>query len=108
MDFTFPARYTISGVVRDGDDSPLSGVQVSASGPMSASDSTDAGGNYTLTVISGTYTLQASKSGLVSPPARTVTVPPNRTGIDFRLVPEVQQKRFYLPLVLHVHTRTSG
>ena len=71
VNFTFPASYTINGVVRDDHGSPLSGVQVStSSGPLYAYDVTHVNGTYTLTVISGTYTLQASKSGLVGPGPR--------------------------------------
>ena len=80
VDFAFPARYTISGVVRDSDGSPLSGgTGFRLRRPYcSAYDVTHVNGTYTLTLISGTYTLQASKSGLVGPPTQTVTVPPNR------------------------------
>jgi hypothetical protein len=53
------------------------------SGPVSDSDYTDATGIYTLTVISGTYAIEVSKSGYFPPPEQTVTVPPSQTGVDF-------------------------
>ncbi|MFQ5858856.1 MAG: carboxypeptidase regulatory-like domain-containing protein, partial [Anaerolineae bacterium] len=64
VDLAFPERYTISGTVYDYDGTPLQGVWVRTdSGPVYDSDSTDANGEYILTVISGTYTIEASKSG---------------------------------------------
>ncbi len=83
VDFTFPQRFTISGTVRDYDDTPMEGAWVSISGgPVSDSDHTDASGVYTLTVTAGTYTVRASKSGLPGPPGQTVTVPPDQV-VDF-------------------------
>ncbi|MCX6030252.1 MAG: carboxypeptidase-like regulatory domain-containing protein [Chloroflexi bacterium] len=87
VDFTFPARYTITGTVRYYDSAPLSGVSVQAyGGSVSDSDTTGADGLYSLTVVSGTYTLAASKSGYASPPRQQVTVPPSRADVDFTFV----------------------
>ena len=84
VDFTFPERFTISGTVRDYDDTPIEGAWVSTDygDPVYVSDNTDASGAYTLAVIAGTYTVSASKSGLPGPPEQTVTVPPDQV-VDF-------------------------
>jgi hypothetical protein len=75
--------YSISGHIRDGSGSPISGVTVSVSAGGSAT--TDANGAYTIDgLTAGTYTLTPSKSGYTfSPPTRTVSVPPDATGQDF-------------------------
>ena len=88
VDFTFPERFTISGTVRYFDGTPMSGVEVESSwdSPLRVSDHTDDNGLYSLTVVSGTYTLEASESGYASPPGQTVTVPPSQTGVDFTFV----------------------
>lgn len=85
VDFTFPARYTISGTVRDFNSVPLQGVRVSTDyyDPIYTSDTTGADGIFSLTVISGTYDIAVSKSGLPSPPEHTVTVPPSQANVDF-------------------------
>src|SRR3990170_3883106 len=75
--------YFISGKVTDSSGNPISGVSISASGGYSAT--TDGNGNYTLSDLStGTYTLTPTKSGYAfSPPSRTVSVPPDATGVNF-------------------------
>ena len=84
VDFTFPQRFTITGTVRDYDGTPVQSAQVRTySGPISAYDSTDADGSYTLNVIAGTYQVEASKTGYPSPSRQTVTVPPSRANLDF-------------------------
>ncbi|MCX6030251.1 MAG: carboxypeptidase regulatory-like domain-containing protein [Chloroflexi bacterium] len=85
VDLTFPERYTISGIVRDYDGTPLAGVRVATSGgPVSASTYTPASGVYTLTVIAGSYTVAADLyNNAMNPPGRTVTVPPSQSGVDF-------------------------
>ncbi|MBN1660529.1 MAG: carboxypeptidase regulatory-like domain-containing protein [Anaerolineae bacterium] len=90
--------YSISGRVSDVDDNPMAGVTISVTGGYSVT--TDVLGTYTLTnLISGTYTLTPMLEGYVLEPiTRTVHVPPNATGQDFRAVPEGYL--FYLSLVL--------
>jgi protocatechuate 3,4-dioxygenase beta subunit len=84
IDLTFPATYTISGIVRDHAGTPVEGASVSTrwDDPSDAYASTDATGAYTLTVIAGTYHVSASKSGYADSNVQTVTVPPDATGID--------------------------
>ena len=53
------------------------------SGPVSAYGSTDASGRYALTVIAGTYQVEASKTDYPGPPPQAVTVPPSLTNVDF-------------------------
>jgi hypothetical protein len=78
-----PPTYTISGRTTYADGSPISGVTVSAGAGRSAVS--DGSGNYTSAGLpAGMYTLAPSKSGYVfSPPSRSVTVPPDLTGVDF-------------------------
>ena len=77
------ATYTISGRVADAGNNPIPGVTVSASAGYSAL--TDSRGNYTISsVITGTYTVTPSLPGYTfTPPSRTVSVPPDATGMDF-------------------------
>jgi len=76
-------HYSISGRVTDASGNPIAGVTVSAIGGPSATTGSD--GYYTIRWLpAGTYTVIPSKSGYTfSPPSRTVTVPPNATGVDF-------------------------
>ncbi|MGH7895065.1 MAG: carboxypeptidase regulatory-like domain-containing protein, partial [Candidatus Binatia bacterium] len=54
-------------VVEDGNSQALAGVSVHATGPQSASATTDANGAFSLSnLATGTYTLQFSKAGFVS------------------------------------------
>jgi hypothetical protein len=72
--------FTISGTVTSGG-SGLLGVTVSTGG---ATTVTDAGGNYTFAgLIGGTYTVSASKPGYTLSGAQTVTVGPNKSGVNF-------------------------
>lgn len=80
--FVFPRRFTIRGIVLDYERHAVSNAWVSA-GRGSNGCWSDARGAYTLTVVTGTYNVQASKAGYFSPPPRSVSVPPNQTGIDF-------------------------
>ncbi|MEM4725166.1 MAG: carboxypeptidase regulatory-like domain-containing protein, partial [Candidatus Hadarchaeum sp.] len=77
---------TISGRVTDANGRGIPGVTVSA-GP-SLNTTTDANGNYTFTGLpAGTYTIRPEKAPYAfSPALRTVTVPPNATGVDFQAV----------------------
>lgn len=82
IDFVSAVRtYTVRGNVAAGT-SGISGVTVSAGG---SSTLTDAGGDYLLTGLpAGTYELVANKTPYTFTPAfRTVTVGPDRTGINF-------------------------
>lgn len=82
INFVYPARFTISGTVRDYDDTPVPDVLMAAF-PGNYGASTDVNGAYTLTVLAGTYDVSASKFGSPSPPTQSVTVPPSRGGVDF-------------------------
>jgi inhibitor of cysteine peptidase len=75
------ATYNISGQVTD-NGSGLQNVTVST-GARSAT--TGADGRYSITgLTAGTYTVTPSRTGFTfTPESRTVTVGPNRTGVDF-------------------------
>jgi protocatechuate 3,4-dioxygenase beta subunit len=85
VDFTFSPYATIRGVVTDPDGLPVEGATVTTdyTDPLYTSALTDASGAYTLAVAAGAYHISVSKSGLVSPPAQRVTIPPNRTEVNF-------------------------
>jgi hypothetical protein len=87
--------YSISGHVTDSGGNPIPDVSVSA-GPQYIA-LTDSQGTYTITgVITGTYTVTPSLMDYTfSPPWRTVTVPPDATGVDF-----VYLRLLFLPIVV--------
>jgi hypothetical protein len=98
VDFTGEQIVTgcsISGHITDSDGNPIPDVSVSAGPGYTAL--TDSQGIYTITaVISGTYTVTPSLMGYTfSPPSRTVSVPPDATGVDF-----VYLRLIFLPFVL--------
>ncbi len=99
QDFTAAAiTYTVTGRVTG--DALANVVLVADNGITATTDST---GNYTVTgLISGTYTLTPTLSGYAfTPPARTVSVPPDRSGQDFNgILSEPPLKTVYLPLVI--------
>ena len=65
----------------------ISGAQVSISGPVTASTSTNGNGRYGFDNLpAGTYTINVSADGYVSPTVRTVTVPPVAANVDFVLL----------------------
>jgi subtilisin family serine protease len=74
-------RFTISGTVTD-NGTPVSGVTVTGGG---VSVTTGANGTYALSgLVSGTYTVTASKTEYAFTPAEhVVTVGPNRPGVNF-------------------------
>ena len=74
--------YTIGGVVRDYDTTPVPSARLDVAGPISVNGLSDENGAYSLTVIAGTYTLQAQKDGYFATLERTVTVPPDQAGVD--------------------------
>jgi protocatechuate 3,4-dioxygenase beta subunit len=79
-------NFTIMGTVRDFNGAPLEGIRVATNfgDPIVTFDLTDATGVYTLTVITGTYAIKANKFlDQRDPPAKTVSVPPSRTQVDF-------------------------
>ena len=88
INFTANVAYNISGNINSlaafpGDaDVPISGVTISTTGKSTTSD---AAGSYTLSSLTvGTYTLTATKAGLVFPVTRQATISNNSvTGIDF-------------------------
>jgi hypothetical protein len=78
--------YSISGRVTDDAGAPVSSATVSASGPANVSTTTGSDGRYILSNLpAGTYSVSASKVGHISHFPRSVTVPPNRTDVDFVL-----------------------
>ena len=61
----------------------IAGATVAYAGPVSGSVSTDANGYYAAAVVAGTYSLNASAMGLVDSAVERVTVPPDRSDVDF-------------------------
>ena len=86
QNFTGIRLYSMSGWAGDVNGNPLSGVIINASGigsTTTAGDGTFAFGN----VPAGTYSVTPSKGGLAfSPPARTVTLGPDASGLRFSTV----------------------
>ncbi|HMR67937.1 MAG TPA: DUF2012 domain-containing protein, partial [Anaerolineae bacterium] len=84
-----PLTYQIKGRVTEADGSPVAGVTISAGAALSAV--TDSAGNYTLAGLAANpYTLTASKSGRIFlPTSQVVTVPPDKTGVNFTAQPQV-------------------
>ncbi|MEM7791667.1 MAG: S8 family serine peptidase, partial [Verrucomicrobiota bacterium] len=77
---------TIKGKVFSAEDSsPIQNAVVSYSGPVSGSVTTKANGSYTLNVLSGDYTLTVTADDFFESAPRSVTVPPNKNGINFFL-----------------------
>lgn len=82
-----PATYTISGrVTESGGFTGIPGVTVWADSTHSTT--TNANGDYTLTGLpAGTYVIRPEKAPYAfSPASRTVTVPADQTGVDFRSI----------------------
>jgi Carboxypeptidase regulatory-like domain len=77
------STYSLTGRATGPDGNGISGVALSDG--VGHTTTTDSIGNYTLAGLSaGTYTVAPSKSGYTfSPPSRSVTVPPDATGVDF-------------------------
>jgi hypothetical protein len=75
--------YSISGRVVDGSGNPIPGVTISDN--VGHTTTTGSDGRYTLSgLAAGAYTITPSKSGYTfSPAARTVTLPPDATRVDF-------------------------
>jgi protocatechuate 3,4-dioxygenase beta subunit len=92
VNFVFPARYTIQGVVRQADGTSVANVLVATNfdDPIYTHDQTSPSGAYSLTMLAGAYTIQVSKTGHVAPPAQTVSVPPSMADVDFTFVRPVQ------------------
>ena len=80
---SLPGTYTIYGHVADSLNDPISGVMISTN--TGASAYTNAIGTYAITnLITDTYTVTPSLVGYTfTPPSRTVSVPPDATGVDF-------------------------
>jgi hypothetical protein len=75
--------YSVSGHVIDTDGNPLPGVSISAGYGYSAI--TDSQGDYSISGLpSGTYRIIPSLTDyFFAPSRRTITVPPDRAGINF-------------------------
>ncbi len=72
----------ITGQVTDGNGLPLSGIHIAAGSLYSAT--TNASGQYTLTVPGGKHTFAPTAPGYFwSPASRSAAVPPAATGQDF-------------------------
>ncbi|MBI3271083.1 MAG: discoidin domain-containing protein [Planctomycetes bacterium] len=66
----------------------LAGAQVNFSGPRNGSVLADASGNYRVApATDGTYSLTAGATGYATSPARSVSVPPSASSVNFALVP---------------------
>jgi protocatechuate 3,4-dioxygenase beta subunit len=91
----------IRGTVRDHKGTGVAGATAVASGSEgNVSASTAADGQYTIQVIDGSWTVSAAKVDYVTFTApRSVSVPPDRSGIDFVMVPDGDVQRVWLPLV---------
>ncbi len=76
---------TLSGRVTDGVSNVVGGATVRAARPGNASTITTTGdGRYVFYDLpAGVYTVSVSAVGYRSPPARSVTVPPSVSGVDF-------------------------
>ena len=80
----------------------MAGVSVVAAGSSgNAATVTGADGSYTLRLIDGSWKITASKPDyLAFPSAQAVVTPPNRTGLNFTLIPRSEIKSVYLPVLL--------
>jgi hypothetical protein len=98
IDFVLAGGSTVTGRVTDNGNG-LSGVAITDADGRSVF--TGANGYYTATaLITGTYTVSASKAGyLFTPSSRIITVPPNATGQDFVTFVFTPTDFIYLPLI---------
>ena len=89
LNFTFPrGEHTIEGSITDSSGAAMASVYVNASagGIGSVGVAVDAAGHYILHVSPGNWQVAPSRSGFAPNPAnRTVGVPPNQTGVNFRM-----------------------
>jgi len=103
MDFVLQVPdHSIQGTRRDSHGAVISGATVTASGSGgSVSAASGADGRYTIAVLGGSWTVSAAKSGYVTfTGAQRVSVPPDRSGIDFLLVPQGDVRRTYVPIAV--------
>lgn len=75
----------ISGRVTTISGAPIFGATVAYSGPGNGTVMTTANGNYQFNAIDGSYLLSAGAATYADSAPRSVTVPPNQSGIDFAL-----------------------
>ncbi|MCX8037832.1 MAG: S8 family serine peptidase [Candidatus Sumerlaeia bacterium] len=86
---------TISGQVTDQNTGlPVEGIEVTAGSPMQRSVITNSNGDYRISgLVSGTYNVAITNRrgySAVFPTSYTLTVPPDRGGIDFKVLsPEI-------------------
>jgi hypothetical protein len=92
VDFALsPLRGWIVGTVTSSAGDPLPGTAVVVSGPQQTSGQTDSAGRYNITVVPGTYTVQASLAGYVSQNRTGIQVVADQaTQVDFVLQPVPQ------------------
>lgn len=78
------STYTLSGKVANANNAPVSGVKITESSGRQAS--TNDNGEFRITgLAAGNHKLIPTKEGFIfEPPAQSVTLPPDRTGVDFR------------------------
>ncbi|RLE38513.1 hypothetical protein DRJ17_03665 [Candidatus Woesearchaeota archaeon] len=78
---------TIQGTVRSSGGSALSGVTISANGPVFNNTLTDANGTYSLILPIGTYTIRAAKSGYDASTTSATITHGVTTTLNFMLSP---------------------
>lgn len=99
---------TVSGRVLDGLDNGVGGAQVTVVGPVTRSIVTGGNGRYRFYDLpEGVYTISVSAEGYISPPPRTVTVPPEVSDVDFVLF-LAQSRVAVLNTTFSPTTLTSG
>ena len=78
-----PGSFSVSGIVKDANDTPIANAQVTDGFGHTAS--TNSSGTYTLSGLSaGMYTLSAARAGYVfDPPAQQITLTANATEVNF-------------------------
>lgn len=87
IDFTLtPNPSSVSGAVTDPNGAPVEGATISVGNLVSANSLSS--GSYSLSLPSGSFSINAIKQGYVSPQPMTINLTPgqNLTGINFQLV----------------------
>ncbi len=75
----------VSGRVTDVSGSPIEGAMVGYDGTTRGQVATDSNGGYSVILIDGSYSFQASAMGYVDGVAQSVVVPPGKGHVDFSL-----------------------
>ncbi len=101
---------SISGVIKNDEGEAVQLAKVRATkGAIVQETNSDASGNYSFALTSGTWTVEVSKTGFVSPPAKTITLSSgqNSQNQNFILVPRANQVSGYVYRVLSGTGQTS-